>query len=128
MLRILCPLLLAGASLFAASAQAVPDSVDTPEAGLDYGLHIVSYPAHAHEFTGLALEDGKEIPVRGKTLEMSFDLYNRPENVFGCIFRIITDKGENVDLMYTAGLDDSREPILVISMMTIVESMHGMTT
>ena len=41
-LRILCPLLLVGASLFAASAQAVPDSVDTSEAELDYGLHIVS--------------------------------------------------------------------------------------
>ena len=111
--RIGCALLFAGASLFAASAQAVPDSVDTSEAELDYGLHIVSYPAHAHEFTGLALEDGKAIPVRGKKLDLSFDLYNRSDNVFGCIFRIITDKGENVDLMYTADLDDSKEPILV---------------
>jgi len=82
-------------------------------AGLDYGLHIVTYPAHANEFTGLALEDGKPIPLKGKTLEMSFDLYNRPENVFGCIFRIITDKGENVDLMYTADLQDVRKLILV---------------
>jgi len=62
MLRILCPLLLAGASLFAASAQAVTGRDDTPEAGLDYGLHVVSYPAHAHEFTGLALED-HHLPV-----------------------------------------------------------------
>ena len=88
------------------------DSLQVPE-GLDYGLHIVSYPAHADAFTGLALEDGKEIPVRGKKLDLSFDLYNRTDNVFGCIFRIITDKGENVDLMYTADLDDSRKPILV---------------
>ena len=68
LLRILCPLLLAGASLFAASAQAVSDGGDIQAAGLDYGLHIVSYPAHADEFTGLALEDGKAIPVKGKTL------------------------------------------------------------
>ena len=111
--RILCPLLLLGASLFAASAQAVSDSVDVSADGLDYGLHIVSYPAHSDEFTGLALEDGKAIPVKGKTLEMSFNLYNRPDNVFGCIFRIITDKGDNVDLMYTADLQDARKLILV---------------
>lgn len=111
--RILCTLLLAGAPLFAASAQAVSDLGDIQEAGLDYGLHIVSYPAHGDEFTGLALEDGKPIPLKGKTLEMSFDLYNRPDNVFGCIFRIITDKGENVDLMYTADLQDARKLILV---------------
>ena len=100
LLHIVCTLLLAGASYFAASAQAVSDSVGVSAAGLDYGLHIVSYPAHGDEFTGLALEDGKAIPVKGKTLEMSFNLYNRPDNVFGCIFRIITDKGDNVDLMY----------------------------
>ena len=74
LLHIGCTLLLAGASLLAASAQpAVPDSVDIPADGLDYGLHIVSYPAHSDEFTGLALEDGKAIPVKGKTLEMSFN-------------------------------------------------------
>ena len=113
LLRIFCTLLLAGAPLFAASAQPASDGGDYQEAGLDYGLHIVSYPAHSDEFTGLALEDGRAIPVKGKTLEMSFNLYNRPDNVFGCIFRIITDKGENVDLMYTADLQDARKLILV---------------
>ena len=111
--RIICTLLLAVVPLFATSAQPASDGGDIPAAGLDYGLHIVSYPAHSDEFTGLALEDGKEIPVKGKTLEMSFNLYNRPDNVFGCIFRIITDKGENVDLMYTADLQDVRKLILV---------------
>ena len=113
MTRILCTMLLLGAPLFAASAQAVSDSASIQAAELDYGLHIVSYPAHSDEFTGLALEDGKAIPVKGKTLEMSFNLFNRPDNVFGCIFRIITDKGDNVDLMYTADLQDARKLILV---------------
>ena len=111
--RILCTMLLLGAPLFAASAQAVSDSASIQAAELDYGLHIVSYPAHSDQFTGLALEDGKAIPVKGKTLEMSFNLFNRPDNVFGCIFRIITDKGDNVDLMYTADLQDARKLILV---------------
>ena len=97
----------------AMAAEPVSDSREIKEAGFDYGLHIVSYPALQNEMSGLALEDGKPIPVRGKTLEMEFDLYNRPDNVFGCVFRIITDKGENVDLMYTADLRDERKPILV---------------
>ena len=101
-------------SLFPAlAAERVSDSREIKEAGFDYGLHIVSYPALHNEMTGLALENGKPIPVKGKTLEMEFDLYNRPDNVFGCVFRIITDKGENVDLMYTADLRDERKPILV---------------
>ena len=101
-------------SLFPAlAAEQASDSRELKEAGFDYGLHIVSYPALHNEMSGLSLEDGKPIPVKGKTLEMAFDLYNRPDNVFGCVFRIITDKGENVDLMYTADLRDERKPILV---------------
>ena len=97
----------------AMAAEPASDSRELKEAGFDYGLHIVTYPALHNEMTGLALEGGKPIPVKGKTLEMEFDLYNRPDNVFGCVFRIITDKGENVDLMYTADLRDERKPILV---------------
>ena len=96
-----------------AAVQREADSTEVKAAGLDYGLHVVTYPANGDEFTSMILEDGKAIPVKGQTLEMSFDLFNRPENVFGCIFRIITDKGENVDLMYTADLQDVRRLILV---------------
>ena len=113
MKRILCLLLLSSLSFLTAAAVPGSDSDAIKAAGLDYGLHIVTYPAHQHEMSGLALEDGKPIPLKGKTLGMSFNLYNRPENVFGCIFRIITDKGENVDLMYTADLQDARKLILV---------------
>ena len=82
-------------------------------APLDYGLSIVSYPSPAESYTGMALEAGRPIALKGKTLELSFDVYNRKDNVFGCVFRILTDKGENVDLMYTADLQDVRQPILV---------------
>lgn len=80
---------------------------------LSYGLHIETYPSPGNLFTGLALEEGRPIPVRGKVLRMDFELFNRPENVFGCIFRIITGAGENIDLMYTADVHNVREPILV---------------
>ncbi len=82
-------------------------------APLDYGLSIVSYPASGERFSGMALEGGRPIQLKGRTLELSFDVYNRKDNVFGCVFRILTDKGENVDLMYTADLQDRRQPILV---------------
>ena len=104
-------------TLFAAALTGTAASsdyvTDFRNAGLEYGLSVVTYPSAPQDFTRLALEEGKPIPLHGKTLEMSFDLYNRPENVFGCIFRMITDKGENVDLMYTADLQDARKLILV---------------
>ena len=87
--------------------------VMTEAAPLEYGLSIVAYPSPEEEHTGMALEGGRPIPLKGKTLELSFDVYNRRDNVFGCVFRILTDKGENVDLMYTADLQDVRQPILV---------------
>ena len=90
---------------------------------LDYGLHIESYPAAQDLFTGLTLEEGRPIPTKGKVLRMDFDLYNRPENVFGCIFRIITEAGENVDLMYTADLQGERQPLLVTG-----EEVHALSS
>jgi len=94
-------------------AEPVQEAADTLSAGLEYGLSIVSYPSDAQDYSGLTLEGGRPIPLRRKPLELSFDIYNRPDNVFGCIFRILTDSGENIDLMYTVDLDDHRHPILV---------------
>ena len=70
MFHIVCTLLLAGASLIAASAQAVSDSVGVLETSLDYGLHIVSYPAHSDEFTGrttCSAASSASSPTRGTT-------------------------------------------------------------
>ena len=114
-MKVLLPLCLTLASLFSAMLPVRADDGGDIilEQGLEYGLGIVTYPSPGEEFTGLALEGGKPITLNNKVFGMEFDLYNRPENVFGCIFRIITDKGDNIDLMYTADLDGFRHPILV---------------
>lgn len=81
--------------------------------GYEYGLKIVTYPSPGEEFTGVALDNGKLIPSKNSTITMNFEMLNRRDNVFGCIFRIISDKGHNIDLMYTADRKDNRYPILV---------------
>lgn len=79
----------------------------------EYGLHIQSYPLQNTEFTSMALEDGKLIETKGENMTLSFNLWVRPDNVFGTVFRIITDTGKNIDLMYSVSENDSRFPILV---------------
>ena len=79
----------------------------------DYGLGIISYPSTQEQMTGVALEGGQEFRPKGSPFTISFSVYTRPENVFGTIMRIITDKGDNVDLGYTARRDDVRNPMLV---------------
>lgn len=80
----------------------------------EYGLHIQTYPLPSGEHTGIALEGGKPIETKGETLGLEFQLQVRPENIFGCIVRIITDCGRNIDLMYSVGDQDLRLPILVV--------------
>ena len=111
--RFLAVLFLACSVVGTVRAERVKEVSDTLSAGLEYGLSIVSYPSDAQDYSGLTLEGGRPIPLRRKSFELSFDIYNRPDNVFGCIFRILTDCGENIDLMYTVDLDDRRYPILV---------------
>jgi DNA-binding SARP family transcriptional activator len=111
--RLLAALILACAVGWTGRAQPVQDAADTLSTVLEYGLSVVSYPSAAQDYSGVTLEGGKPIPLRRKPLELSFDIYNRPDNVFGCVFRILTDSGENIDLMYTVDLDDRRYPILV---------------
>ena len=79
----------------------------------EYGLHINTYPAASEDFSSLLLESGKPIPTKGKTIKISFQACNRPDNIFGTVFRIITDNGENIDLMYSIDREDIHYPILV---------------
>lgn len=79
----------------------------------EYGLHIQSYPLQNSEFTSMALEDGKPIETKGDKITLSFNLWVRPDNVFGTVFRIITENNKNVDLMYSVSENDRRFPILV---------------
>ena len=78
----------------------------------EYGLHIRSYPLSTPEFTSMPLENGLPIKMQGKEFTLSFDLWVRKDNVFGSVFRIITNNNENIDLIYGVGENDMRLPIL----------------
>ena len=88
-------------------------SIQSNADGYEYGLKIVTYPSLNDTFTGLALDAGKVIPAKNSAFTLKFELLNRRDNVFGCIFRAISDEGRNIDLMYTADRQDKRYPILV---------------
>lgn len=79
----------------------------------EYGLHIQSYPLQNSEFTSMTLEDGKPIETKGEKIILSFNLWVRPDNVFGTVFRVITENNKNVDLMYSVNENGKRLPILV---------------
>lgn len=85
---------------------------------LDYGLFIKSHPASDSQKTTLVLENDRPIKLGAETT-MSFDMYIRPDYLFGLVFRIVTDKQENIDLMITVSDDDKRFPLLAIK-----ESAH----
>ena len=75
---------------------------------LDYGMSFSTYPHAAREFSGLALNDSNPIQNGGDTFRMDFSLLTRSESVFGSIFRIITDNGDNIDLAYSFKEPDNR--------------------
>lgn len=79
----------------------------------DYGLGITTYPHPHNETTSVVLDNGKPFSVGNKALSLKFSMFTREENVFGTIARIITDKGDNIDLMYTVGDTQERNAMLV---------------
>lgn len=88
----------------------------------EYGLHIKSFPEENSAFSSLVLDNGEEIKL-GKELTLSFDLSVRKDNVFGDIFRIITNGNENIDLIFTVGENNKRYPLLVVN-----ELLHPLST
>ena len=79
----------------------------------EYGLYIRTYPYPKDEFTSVVLENGYPIRTFQKKLTLSFSIFTREENVFGSIFRIITNNNQNIDLLYSVDKNDKRYPILV---------------
>lgn len=67
----------------------------------DYGLQVRSVASIETEATGLALDGGELISLKGKPLTLSFSLYNSKERPFGCVMRMISEDGCTVDLMNT---------------------------
>ena len=78
-----------------------------------YGLRFASYPEVGSKRTSLVLENNEAIDLSAG-LTMTFDLYLRPDNVFGYVFRMVIDGKHNVDLLYSSGIGDSRYPALAI--------------
>lgn len=79
----------------------------------DYGLHIQTYPLPKSAFTSMTLNNGEPIEIKEEKITLNFNLLNRKDNVFGTVFRIITDNNQNIDLMYSVSQNDKRFPILV---------------
>ena len=94
---------------------------NTIHGGNDYGLFIKAYPSSDREKTSLVLENDK--PVRlDKETTLSFDMYVREENVFGVVFRAITNNKNNIDFAFTVGERNKRYPMLVINESTYMIS------
>lgn len=81
---------------------------------VDFGLFVKSFPSNDSEKTSLVLENNQSLKIDKET-SMSFDINVRKDNVFGIVFRIITDKHDNIDLIFTVGEDNKRYPMLVIN-------------
>ncbi len=81
---------------------------------IDYGLFIKAFPFSDHEKTSLVLENNQPVKL-GKETAMSFEMNVRKDNVFGIVFRMITNKKDNIDLLFTVGENDKRYPMLVVN-------------
>lgn len=81
---------------------------------IDYGLFIKSFPLSDQEKTSLVLENNQPVKF-GKETTMSFEMKVRKDNVFGIVFRMITNKKENIDFVFTVGESDKRYPMLVVN-------------
>jgi DNA-binding SARP family transcriptional activator len=79
----------------------------------EYGLHIRSFPLHTSEFTSIVLDNGLPVRMQGKPLELNFDMWVRRDNVFGTVFRVITNNNDNIDLMYRVSENNVRLPFLL---------------
>ena len=79
----------------------------------EYGLRIRTYPSTIKDATGLLLEGGKAISLGGDPFRMDFEINNRDDNLIGTVFRMITDRGDNIDLMYSVDREGHHYPILV---------------
>jgi DNA-binding SARP family transcriptional activator len=81
---------------------------------IEYGLFIKSHPLKDAEKTSLILENSKPLKFFKET-GLTFDLFVRPENPFGIILRMVTNRNENMDLFIALGEDNNYYLMLVIN-------------
>lgn len=80
-----------------------------------YGLEFASHNMEADKRTSLQIGANESISFQHK-LSISFDLSFLPfqQDYFGYIFRLITDDGVNIDLLYDRRLDQDKHFKLVV--------------
>ena len=78
------------------------------------GLRINTYPAAQVEYTSVLLDNGEPIELDGKEMRIEMDVWPNNDNPLGSLCRIITDKGDNIDLIYGVGADNVRYPMLIV--------------
>ena len=80
----------------------------------NYGLKIKSIYSIESEATSLQLEDGKYISLPAQPFSISFNLYNSPEDPFGCIMRMISEDGNTIDFMNTVDMESVYRPQIIV--------------
>ena len=80
----------------------------------DYGLQINSVASIETEATGLALDAGEPIPLRGKPFTLTFSLYNSKDRPFGCILRMIAQNGFAIDMMNSVDSNGIYRPQIAV--------------
>ena len=85
------------------------------------GLRIRTYPYTPTEFTSVLLDNGEPIDLNGKEFRIEMDVWAYNDNPLGSLCRIVTDKGNNVDLMYGVGADNVRYPLLMVGDVDIMQ-------
>lgn len=86
----------------------------------DYGLQINTSSSIENEATGLALDAGEPLSLRGEPFTLSFGLINNPDRPFGCILRMISQDGLNIDLMNTVDSDNNYRSQLVAGQKAVI--------
>lgn len=86
------------------------------------GLRMNTYPAPPTEFTSVLLDNGQPIELDGKELRIEMDVWAYNDNPIGSLCRIITEKGNNIDLMYGVGAENVRYPLLMVGDVDVMQS------
>lgn len=78
------------------------------------GLHFNAYLSLPEQRTTLNLENGEAIPL-GKETVVSFDLWMRREKtVYGLVLRLISDKKETIDMVFSFHKPNDPYPAVVV--------------
>ena len=78
----------------------------------EYGLRLKPLPGGADDGTSLVLNNGEPIRSRG-LLELSFDLRSISDEPYGCVCRLVGDRGYVIDLINSVSRDHRWVPLLI---------------